>query len=139
MYAKMQVVSDFKAKTIGKFANQNIKKGSKISTDGFKAYQAQCVTKDYFHEFEKIEHNSNSNLKWVHVVISNAKTFILGMLHGLARFDLQSYLDEFCYRFNRRNIPQLMFDKLINSDLVTPPLGVLCCCEYGIAILCENM
>ncbi|MCM1524644.1 MAG: transposase [Ruminococcus sp.] len=100
------------------------KKGSKISTDGIKAYQAQCVTKDYFHEFEKMDHNdSGSNLKWLHVLISNAKAFILGTFHGLARFDLQSYLDEFCYRFNRRNIPQLMFDKLINSALLTPPLG----------------
>jgi hypothetical protein len=29
----------------------------------------------------------------------------------------------FCYRFNRRNIPRLIFDKRIDSALVTPPLG----------------
>lgn len=132
MYAKMQVVSDFKAKTIEKFANKSIKKGSKISTDGFKAYQAQCVTKDYFHEFEKMDPcDSDSNLKWIHIVISNAKAFILGTFHGLAKFDLQSYLDEFCYRFNRRNIPQLMFDKLLNSALVTPPLGYYAAVNMG--------
>lgn len=124
MYVKMQFVSDFKAKTIEKFANKNIKKGSKISTDGFKAYQSQRITKEYFHEFEKMDaSDSNSNLKWIHIVISNAKAFILGTFHGLERTDLQSYLDEFCYRFNRRHIPQLMFNKLINSSLITPPVG----------------
>lgn len=124
MYAKMQVVSDFKAKTVEKFANKKIKKGSKISTDGFKAYQAQCVKKDYFHEFEIMDTNDeNSNLKWLHILISNAKAFILGTFHGLSKRDLQSYLDEFCYRFNRRRIPHLMFDKLINSALITPPMG----------------
>lgn len=131
-YAKMQVVPNFKAKTIEKFAQKNIEKGSTISTDGFKAYQAQCVKKNYFHEFKKMNPNDNdSNLRWLHIVISNAKAFILGTFHGLAKLDLQSYLDEFCYRFNRRNIPHLTFDKLINSILVTSPVGYYSAVDMG--------
>ncbi len=46
--------------------------------------------------------NDPEHLKWLHVVISNAKTFINGTFHGLSERHLQRYLDEFCYRFNRR-------------------------------------
>ena len=67
--------------------------------------------------------DADSKLKWLHTIISNAKAFVLGTFHGLKTDDLQLYLDEFCYRFNRRYIPHLMFDKLIDSALVTPPIG----------------
>jgi len=34
----------------------------------------------------------------VHILISNAKAFLLGTFHGFGKKHLQSYLDEFCYR-----------------------------------------
>jgi len=124
MFAKMRVVDDFKAKTIESFAVDSILKGATITTDGFKAYKGQALKKDYFHEFENFDKaDSNSPLKWLHILISNAKAFINGTFHGLERDELQSYLDEFCYRFNRRFIPHLMFDKLIDSALATKPVG----------------
>ena len=66
--------------------------------------------------------DESSKLKWLHTVISNSKAFVLGTFHGLKGVDLQLYLDEFCYRFNRRYIPHLMCDKLINSALITPTI-----------------
>jgi len=41
-------------------------------------------------------------LPWVHVAIANLKRFILGPFHGTSTQYLQEYLNEFCYRFNRR-------------------------------------
>jgi len=42
-------------------------------------------------------------LPWVHIVISNLKRFLIGTYHGAVRpHRLQEYIDEFCYRFNRR-------------------------------------
>jgi len=124
VYARMQVVDNFRAKTIEKFAEAHIEKGSKIVTDGFKAYKSQKIKNDYFVDYDMASADSaDSKLKWLHTVISNAKAFVLGTFHGLKADDLQFYLDEFCYRFNRRYIPHLAFDKLINSALVTPPIG----------------
>ena len=40
-------------------------------------------------------------LHWLHKAISNLKAFLLGTYHGRCT-QLQSYLDEFCFRFNRR-------------------------------------
>lgn len=123
-YARMQVVDNFRAKTIEKFAANHIEKGAKIITDGFQSYKSQKIKKDYFVDYDMLPADSEeSKLKWLHTVISNAKAFVLGTFHGLKADDLQLYLDEFCYRFNRRYIPHLAFEKLINSALITPPIG----------------
>ena len=126
-YAKMYVVDNFKAKTIEQFMCENVKTNFIITTDGFSSYKSQKLKKDYFHDFQNFDKDDkNSNVKWLHIVISNAKAFILGTFHGLDRINLQSYLNEFCYRFNRRYIPQMMFDKLLNSLFITNPVGYYC-------------
>ena len=42
-------------------------------------------------------------LPWVHRIFANLKVWALGVYHGLRRRHLQSYLDEFVLRFNRRH------------------------------------
>ena len=49
---------------------------------------------------------------WLHVMISNAKAFILGTYHGLPQKNLQEYLDEFCYRFSRRSFGAALLEHL---------------------------
>jgi hypothetical protein len=124
LYVKMSVVNNFRAVTIARFSKKNIEKGANIITDGFSAYKSQKITKDYFHEFENFDKtDKNSKMKWIHRIISNAKAFILGTPHGLkSGKSLQLYLDEFCYRFNRRKIPLLTPEKLIKSLLLGKPL-----------------
>jgi transposase-like protein len=41
-------------------------------------------------------------LPWAHTVFGNLKTWLRGTFHGVSAKHLQRYLDEFCYRFNRR-------------------------------------
>lgn len=56
-------------------------------------------------------------LPWVHVAIGNLKAFLLGTYHGVSSKHLQEYLNEFCYRFNRRAWePELPF-RLLNACL----------------------
>lgn len=40
-------------------------------------------------------------LHWLHIVISNTRTFILDTYHGLSKKYLQSYLDKYSFRFSR--------------------------------------
>jgi len=123
-YVIMQVVDNFKAKTIENFAEKHIEKGSKIIADGFKSYKSLKLKENYFVDFDILPaDDEDSKLKWLHTIISNAKAFVLGTFHGLKNQDLQLYLNEFCYRFNRRYIPHLMFDKLIDSAIATPSVG----------------
>jgi len=63
--------------------------------------------------------DESGHLHWAHIVISNEKAFIGGTFHGLDAKHLQRYLDEFCYRFNRRFFPKGIFPRLINACLST--------------------
>jgi hypothetical protein len=52
-------------------------------------------------------------LPWVRRAFSNAKTWALGVYHGLRKQHLQSYLDEFVFRFNRRRTRRAAFRSLL--------------------------
>ena len=54
--------------------------------------------------------NKKTTLQWVHVTISNAKRNLLGVYHMIKMDYLQNYLDEFCYRLNRRYFDERLFD-----------------------------
>ena len=71
------------------------------STDGF---EAMNVVQDSHDHIPRVTPPSEAK-KWlplVHIVIGNLKTFINGTFHGVSLKYLQKYIDEFCYRFNRR-------------------------------------
>jgi ISXO2-like transposase domain len=46
-------------------------------------------------------------------MISNLKTWLQGTYHGVSGDHLQSYLDEFVFRFNRRRTPMAAFQTLL--------------------------
>lgn len=113
-FAKMQVVPNLKGITIGKFAKQNIAEGATVETDGYHSLRKPLADK-YMHSFKTFKADG-SMLKWLHTIISNAKSFIGGTYHGMERKHIQLYLNEFCYRFNRRFIDNL-FERLAIAAL----------------------
>lgn len=62
-------------------------------------------------------------MRWVHILISNVKAFLLGTYHGLGKKLLQSYFDEFSFRFNRRFWPDQLFPRLVCAVAVSYILG----------------
>ena len=54
------------------------------------------------------------DLHWLHKAISNLKAFLLGTYHGRCT-QLQAYLDEFCFRFNRRKTGDQIFMRLARA------------------------
>ena len=56
-------------------------------------------------------------LPWVRRLISNTKTVIRGAHRGVSNKHLESYLNEICYRFNRRFWERELFDRLIQACL----------------------
>jgi hypothetical protein len=50
------------------------------------------------------------------------KRWTLDVFHGVSPRHLQSYLDEFCYRLNRRDARLDLFRRILNRCLLyTPP------------------
>jgi hypothetical protein len=61
-------------------------------------------------------------LPWTHRVFANLKTWALGVYHGLRRQHLQSYLDEFTFRFNRRRTRNAAFRSLLGIAVARMPI-----------------
>ncbi|MFB6367929.1 IS1595 family transposase [Paenibacillus elgii] len=117
-FVKMQVIPDVKGKTLVEFAKQHIEPGSTISSDAYRSYYA--LAKEYNHQPIRFNVKDNpDHLKWLHTMISNAKTFIAGTFHGLDSKHLQSYLNEFCFRTNRRQFEGQMFNRLLAACIST--------------------
>lgn len=57
---------------------------------------------------------ASKKLPWVHTMISNAKKNLLGINHNNIKASyLQNYLDEFCYKTNRRYFGAELFERLM--------------------------
>ena len=65
---------------------------------------------------------AHEDLHWVHIAISNAKRFLVGTHHGVSHKHLQRYLDEFCYRFNRRAWGKQMTSRLLTACISAAPI-----------------
>ena len=62
-------------------------------------------------------------LPWIHQVFSNLKGWARGVYHGLRAKHLQSYLDEFVFRFNRRRTRHAAFRSLFGIEPCARPLS----------------
>jgi len=122
-YAKMTVVDQVDGATVKSIVRMDVYGGQTVKSDGFSAYTV-LEEEGYRHQREVLgENNAHKVLKWTHILISNAKAFILGTFHGVGKKHLQAYLNEFCYRFNRRNWESQLFDRLatacVSSNVVS--------------------
>lgn len=121
-FAKIQVVRRLDARSVEAFATASIATGSTIRTDGLSVYDC-LATHGFIHEPTVAPGKTKEAvLHWTHIVISNAKAFIAGTFHGLGDRHIQQYLDEFCYRFNRRHREAELFDRLLCACTTAPPL-----------------
>jgi len=120
-FVKMEVVKKLSQDTVSKFVRENIEPGSKIQTDDLNIYNALADLGVEHEQYPLV--SGEKPLPWVHIIISNAKTFCLGTYHRFGRKHLQAYLDEFCYRFNRRFWEDQLFDRLLaactNCEITT--------------------
>jgi len=122
-FAAMQVVDTISHETVNDFINKKLVPGQQVRTDALHALTV--IGKSHNHESKVTPPNlADKWLPMVHIIIGNMKAFINGTFHGVSGKYLQSYLDEFCYRFNRRFWePQLPL-RLLNACLTHVPIGI---------------
>ena len=117
-YAAMEVVESMHSKHLKDFALRAIEEEQTIHTDDYPSYNVLNVAFDHLGETVK-PYEAMEKLPWVHILIGNVKNFIRGTYHGVSHKHLQSYLSEFCYRFNRRFNELLITDRLLTACLNT--------------------
>lgn len=72
--------------------------------------------KGYFKEGHSIKtppEQASKILPWGYIAISNAKSLLPDMYHGIKDGFLQSCLDELSRKFNRRSFGDRLFDRLV--------------------------
>ena len=103
---------------------KKVKKGASLKTDGFNVYRNACKQGYYRHKIyphASRKEESEENLKWVNMLTSNLKRFLLSTYHGVRRKYHKAYLAEFAYRFNRRYWSGQAFDRLLFACICSKP------------------
>jgi transposase-like protein len=119
-FTKTAISPNLKSDTLVAFAEKHITEGSTMSSDAYGSYAKAFSTGKYPHEPLKFDPKEEPNhLRWLHTFVSNVKAFILGTYHGLDDTHFQAYLDEFCFRANRRFFRSELFDRLLYACSVT--------------------
>lgn len=111
-YFKMKVLSSHEASQINLVIEENIDEKSIVFSDKSKSYiNIADYVETHYEEKSSIE-TTRTTLQWVHIAISNAKRWLLGIHHKIKGKYLQAYLDEFCYKLNRRYFGQRLFSRV---------------------------
>lgn len=104
---------------------EKIKTGSTIKADGAAVYTKAADAGNTVEQVvaQKNPELAHEHLKWVNMLTSNLKRFLLSTYHGVYPKYRRAYLAEFAYRFNRRSWPYESFDRLlyacINAEKIT--------------------
>jgi len=124
---RLKVIPNVTKATLTAFIKENIFEGSTVRTDDWVGYSG--LEKTGYRHVVAAERDS---LIHIHRVFSNLKTWLLGTHHGAVRKQhLQAYLNEFTFRFNRRNTPMAAFQTVLGlaKERIGPTYRGL----YGIA------
>lgn len=112
-YVRMVVVDNLKSSKVSQVVENTINEDSIVITDNYRSY-SNLSNQVWIHEAQNVSGVQASKvLPWVHTMISNAKRNFLGIHHMISRKYFQDYVDEFCYKVNRRYFGEKLFDRLL--------------------------
>jgi hypothetical protein len=122
-YVRLTAIPDQTSKSMESVVEKEVSPQATLITDGFRSFSklgAYVVE----HKMQKIPASkADTVLPWVHTMISNFKRTMLGINHSIKETYLQNYLNEFCYRVNRRYFKEQLFDRLMTTAVAEPWYG----------------
>ena len=116
-YFKAKVLQTHRSTEINETIKESVDEKTIIFTDKSTSY---VDIADYIemHVTEKSSKESTEEtLKWVHILVSNAKRNLLGNYHKIKGKYLQLYLDEFVYKLNRRYFEDRLFERIVTANI----------------------
>jgi hypothetical protein len=116
--AYAQVIDHASAKDFRPFFETYISKNAQIVTDVWKGY---LPLKKEYPKLEQIPSKKGGNFKQLHIHIMNIQGWLRGIHHHCSKEHLQGYLDEYHYRYNRRESMGSIFDLTIKRMVVNKP------------------
>ena len=117
-YLKMTVVQSLAKQDIAYEVPKMIHHSSTVITDGRRCYTPiKNIVKEHQVKIIRDKKLVCIAFPWVHIAISNAKKKLKGIHHHIKNEYMQNYLNEYCYKYNRRFLKHLTFDRLIMATL----------------------
>jgi len=111
-YFKMKVLTSHHSEEINEVVEANFDEKCIVFSDKSTSYVDIAEYVDVHVTEKSTKETTVKSLPWVHIAISNAKRTLLGIYHKIKGKYLQLYLDEFCYKLNRRYFGERLFDRL---------------------------
>lgn len=121
---RLQVLTSANEIAIRQFLSQNVAPKTKIKTDGWLGYSESALV-GYSHNRtvqSGLPPGQSRYAPHIHQAFGNLKAWLLGTHHGVDPKYVQSYLDEFVFRFNRREHPMAAFSTLLGIASASKPL-----------------
>ena len=104
-------IEDFSAQSLQYIFVNHIARKAKVITDKWKGYRP--IAKAY--DITQIESNKGLNFKALHTMIHQVKSWIRTTYSWVSDSNLNRYFNEFCFRINRSQSKNTIFDNLINK------------------------
>ena len=118
---RLAVIADNSAASIAAFVRANVKPGTTLLTDGHASYPGLS---GYRHDPRVVGTMAGHVvLPWSHRAFSLLKRWALGTYHGLRRKHVDTYLNEFVFRYNRRFYRHVSFEALLGLATHHEPTG----------------
>lgn len=120
--AYAEVIEHASSKELGAFLNKYVSKEAKVISDKWTGY---TPLKKLYPKLEQIASDEGRNFNDIHLHIMNMKGWLRGIHHHCSKEYIQSYLDEYHYRYNRRNNMGSIFDLLLKKMVANAPKRLL--------------
>ncbi len=111
-FFKMKVLQKGDANSVKGIVKDSIDEKTLVFSDKAKSYVDIAEYVEGHVTVLSSKEATKDTLRWVHTAISNAKRTLLGIYHVIRGENLQLYLDEFCYKLNRRYFGERLFDRV---------------------------
>lgn len=102
-------INDFSSKELEKIFSKHIAQQGSITTDLWRGYRP--LAKQY--NITQIESNNGLNFKALHTMIHQVKSWLRTTYSWVSESNIERYFNEFCYRLNRSQSKQSIFNNLI--------------------------
>ena len=108
-------IENYSSRELQKLFDKHISSNANIVTDKWSGYKPLRENYKIKQEYS----DNGKNFPGIHTLIMNIKCWIRGIHHSISHNHIQQYLNEFCFRLNRRNFINKMPIFLINRIVIT--------------------
>ena len=126
--AYAEIIQDASSASFKPFFEKYIDKEAEVLTDEWAGYMP---LKSIYKKLRQVPSNDGKSFPELHIHIMNIKAWLRGIHHHCSEERLQGYLNEYHFRFNRRNNMETIFNLLIRRMVLSEPKRLIYTNKYS--------